>query len=330
MRNSTFLQICFCLFLAALPQQNRAEPLTSSFSYRGYIEEAGIPVDGFLDLEFEIFDAQTGGNPLASPLSFDIVAIEDGEFTLVLDFGSAAFIGGRVWLEVRARPGSTAPFTVLTPRQELRAVPYATHARFVGANAISSVEIEDGSIQTSDLQAGSVTGSIIAAGAVTPDRLSFAPGDITEVTAGTGLLGGASSGSAELSLDPSALPPAVHGECPAPEVMTGISPSGQLICSPPLTTASRIAPDAIQVITGNRYCAGVRTCSLVLACPRPAVAVAGGWIETGYYETVLKEFERSGPHGWLITVETVNTNAYFSQAAGSVVCIDSEWPDPSQ
>ena len=57
-------------------------------------------------------------------------------------------------------------------------------------------------------------------------------------------------------------------------------------------------------------------------------AVAGGWIDTGYYETVLKESQPSGPHGWRIAVEAVNSIAYFTEVGGSVVCIDSEWPDP--
>ena len=56
------------------------------------------------------------------------LTVTDGGFTTQLDFGSV-FDGTALWLEVGVRDGvSTGGYTVLSPRQELTAAPFAQHA----------------------------------------------------------------------------------------------------------------------------------------------------------------------------------------------------------
>ncbi|MFN3975082.1 MAG: hypothetical protein ACK4K2_07430, partial [Dehalococcoidia bacterium] len=57
------------------------------------------------------------------------LAVANGLFTALLDFGMAPFNGEGRWLEVGVRcPAGSGGFTVLTPRQGLTAVPYALWA----------------------------------------------------------------------------------------------------------------------------------------------------------------------------------------------------------
>jgi hypothetical protein len=112
----------------------QAQPLTSAFTYQGMLQDAGGPANGVYDLRFRVFDAAVGGSTLGiAPRCFDNVTVVNGQVTLQLDFGGV-FAGEQRFLEVEVRPdtGATcqnsAGFTVLSPRQNMTAAPYALYA----------------------------------------------------------------------------------------------------------------------------------------------------------------------------------------------------------
>jgi hypothetical protein len=65
----------------------------------------------------------------------DDVTVTDGLFTVVLDFGAAAFAGSARWLEIAVQPGAGGGFTTLAPRQELTSTPNALYSRASGTAA---------------------------------------------------------------------------------------------------------------------------------------------------------------------------------------------------
>ena len=105
-----------------------AAPLGTEFTYQGVLSDAGAPAAGTFDFRFLVYDAEAGGSQVGLMVVVEDLAVTDGRITAQLDFG-AVFDGTALWLEVGVRDGSsTGAYTVLSPRQELTAAPFAQHA----------------------------------------------------------------------------------------------------------------------------------------------------------------------------------------------------------
>lgn len=102
----------------------------SVFTYQGRLDQGGTPVQGTADLQFRLYDAAVRGNQVGATMVLNGTAIDEGLFTVSLDFGVAAFNGQKRWLEV------TVDGVTLAPRQAVTPVPYAMQTRglFVDGN----------------------------------------------------------------------------------------------------------------------------------------------------------------------------------------------------
>jgi hypothetical protein len=105
----------------------------TAFTYQGKLVDANIPAEGLYDFEFAVFDALEGGGQQSSTVSKDDVALIDGYFTTILDFGSEPnlFKGDAQWLEITVRSGESedlSDYVTLEPRQELTPTPYALYS----------------------------------------------------------------------------------------------------------------------------------------------------------------------------------------------------------
>ena len=200
-----------CLFvvlatLSSLVGTALAATQTGAFTYQGELRDAGTPVVGLPHLEFRLYDALSNGSQIGTTISAPSYPVLDGLLTIELDFGPAVFVGQQRWLEISVN-GAT-----LSPRQKLTATPFATNALSVVDGAVNSASVFDGSLNAVDIDSGSIqrrvaqacaVGSSIraidASGDVTCEAVSSS-GDITAVTAGVGLSGGATSGDALLGV----------------------------------------------------------------------------------------------------------------------------------
>jgi len=153
-----------------------AQALGTSFTYQGRLTDAGNPANGPYDLQLALFDAASGGSQVGPTLTRDDIVVSDGLFTTSLDFG-AVFAGSKRWLELRVRPGaSTGSYLTLAGRQELTPSPNAVFSSATPWTGISGKPA--GFADDIDDDSG---------------------GDITGITAGTGLAGGGASGAVTLS-----------------------------------------------------------------------------------------------------------------------------------
>jgi len=114
-----------------------AAPLGTEFTYQGVLADGGVPASGAFDFRFLLYDADVGGAQVGAIVYVEDVTVTDGRMTTQLDFGSV-FDGTALWLEVGVRDGgSTGAYTVLSPRQELTAAPFAQHAQSADAAVTS-------------------------------------------------------------------------------------------------------------------------------------------------------------------------------------------------
>ena len=83
----------------------------TGFTYQGFLKKGGAPLNRTTDMQFALFDAETGGTQIGTLLEFSAVPVFDGHFSLILDFGADAFAAHQArWLEaaVRSPAGSGA------------------------------------------------------------------------------------------------------------------------------------------------------------------------------------------------------------------------------
>ncbi|MBV7327833.1 hypothetical protein KFU94_06150 [Chloroflexi bacterium TSY] len=146
-----FTMFVLCLSVAVLytsrtTEQVHAETITQSetvtaaavtnpvFTYQGRLTEEGNPATGTYDFVFTLYDAPTDGTQVGNAILMEDVDVNDGFFTVPLDFGSDIFLRGTLFLEIRLRTGSaTEEYTILAPRRAITSTPYAADASHASA-----------------------------------------------------------------------------------------------------------------------------------------------------------------------------------------------------
>ena len=117
-----------------------AAPVGTSFTYQGQLMEDGEPADGVYDFQFMLYDEETAGSAVGSPVEVEDVVVTGGVFSTELDFGASAFAGEARWLEIGVRPGGSAgAYTTLDPRQKVTSTPYALYAAKAPWSGLSGV-----------------------------------------------------------------------------------------------------------------------------------------------------------------------------------------------
>lgn len=101
----------------------------TAFTYQGQLSDVRGPANGTYDVTFTLFATNTPGTPsVAGPATVSAVAVHDGLFTALVDFGPGSFTGGDNWLEIAVRTNGAGSFATLAPRQPLSPAPYAIFA----------------------------------------------------------------------------------------------------------------------------------------------------------------------------------------------------------
>lgn len=123
----------------------------TAFTYQGSLEELGAAVTGNFDFRFGLWDAPAAGTQAGAAIDYDAgglgtVEVEDGLFSVELDFGPGIFTGDPLWLEISVRtedPADLAPYTLMDPRVALLPVPYSIRAASAGMADLATDVIND-------------------------------------------------------------------------------------------------------------------------------------------------------------------------------------------
>jgi hypothetical protein len=150
-----------------------AAAVPASFSFTGRLADDGVPVDGSVTLGLELYDVAGGGSALWSESH---ATTADNGLVSVAMGGQAAldpadFGGGDLWLAV------TVEGQVMTPRLQIRSVPYALRAEVCDdAEAIGGIPAaEVQQVLDSNCAVGSAIRDISPAGVVTCEPVGGVP-----------------------------------------------------------------------------------------------------------------------------------------------------------
>lgn len=151
-RNSGALGVLFVVVLCCVsPRPLAAATMGTGFTYQGRFMDGGSPAGGTYDFEFKLYDASTGGSQQGSTVYGGDVEVDDGYFTVELDFGSSVFGGDARWLQIGVRPGEqTGAHTTLAPRQKVTPGPYSLYSERTAGITASSGKIGIGTSSPSE------------------------------------------------------------------------------------------------------------------------------------------------------------------------------------
>lgn len=99
-----------------------------AITFQGRLERDGAPVDGSTTFRARIFDGPSESAAMLAELPPITAVVEDGAFTLELDFDPALFGGQDRWLHVMVLDSAGGGFVPLQPRLRLAPTPYAIRA----------------------------------------------------------------------------------------------------------------------------------------------------------------------------------------------------------
>ena len=130
-----------------------AAAATEPIIYQGRMTDGGTPPSGLYDMTIRAWTEPAGGVPVGNEFVLTQVPVDDGYFSLELDFGDFVLAAADRWIEMAVRPQGGSSWTFLTPRQPVRAVPRST----VADSGVHSVSVGPDLATNGDPQAVYIT-----------------------------------------------------------------------------------------------------------------------------------------------------------------------------
>lgn len=229
----------FCVLAQAAP-----------INYQGRLDADGEPFSGSANLSFLLFNAESGGQVVAGPVSLNNWPVVNGLFQVELDFGPNAFSGSAErYLEI------TVNGLALSPRQRVTAAPMAITTL---PGAIGTDQINPAQVQRrigSSCPEGQFIRSVNQNGTPVCASAAGSGGTVTSVATGAGLTGGPITATGTISIAPGGVGTTqinsaqvqrrVSGDCPDGQYMRRVNADGTVLCQ------AEIVPAPAWLLGGN-------------------------------------------------------------------------------
>ena len=99
----------------------------TAFTYQGYLRQGGTPANANHDFQFSLWTTVSGGSQVGATQTLTNVPVQNGLFTVSLDFGTV-WDGSDRYLQIAVRPAGSGSYTTLSPRVKINPTPYAIRA----------------------------------------------------------------------------------------------------------------------------------------------------------------------------------------------------------
>lgn len=187
-----------------------------------------------------------------------------------------------------------------------------------GASGAVSLSVDATTVQSrvgGSCPAGQAIRAIAANGAVTCEVDDNAGGDITGVSAGTGLSGGGASGTVGLSVDTTVVQARIAATCPAGQAIRAIAADGSVTCEVDDDTSS--SGDITSVTANNGLTGGGTAGALTIGIA--SLGVGTGHIANG----AVTMAKTSAPIGVVQSTAAMPTAGVFARSLSTAFTADS-------
>lgn len=176
------LALALLALLTINSQLSTAQAQGTAFTYQGRLNSGANPANGSYDLTFTLFNTNATGVAVAGPVTNSAIAVSNGLFATVIDFGADAFTStGSNWLEIAVRATGGGSFSTLAPRQQLTPTPYAITAENL-ASVVQNNTITPGNNNT---VSGGFNNFCLGGGAIVAGGLdNYSTADFSTVSGG--------------------------------------------------------------------------------------------------------------------------------------------------
>ena len=146
---------------------------TTAFNYQGKLTDAGAAVQATYQMQFRLFDAVAGGSQIGATVENAAVSVEQGVFSVRLDFGAGAFSGADRYLEIAVRRNANESYTTLSPRQQIASSPYSIRTISAQTADVALDAQKLGGVAASEYVTNTNVGSSFIRNSTTPQTANF-------------------------------------------------------------------------------------------------------------------------------------------------------------